>query len=685
MQPAYLCPVTVFRHSSFLSSARKCLNSSRFRLTMSPTLHHKPLALRHGLVKPPAPRHRLLQALKRFPLGQAPPPSPRLRRAGGGPQGQLLPLLSHEVLVHLHHQDSHYNPHHHQPHAPDSAVPRTALPPFSSQPTTAAPPATASRAAPHTGITSQFPILPTPFLLPSAADASVRLPPLAAQAQPPYYYPPATSFSYQWPAAPAADIHAGNHQPATQSHWPPPSFLPTSLYGLPQASGADPCVRLPPQTATTPPSFPSTSSYVLPQAPGANPCVRLPPQMVTAPLYLPSNPSIPSKSQFTLFTAVPLPTPSNAAALEPPPVPNTIKTQILAGTDIDLSSLLSLLPPGETHRQIDCGDFSVTLKNPTPNSSRPLSFSKFTIAFGRYTETVCSVFPHRRRELNDYLAIVAELALSYGGAHFYTYHKLFSAKCAVRVSQWNQSPYWGALDSDLHNRVFFSCPNISCAVCRSVAHSTISCPQVNPAIIPCPEPTQAKSTSYVPRSTTTNPTLDSRRESIPFSGNQQVCRNFNRGRCTRQQCKYLHVCSYCGGAHARIVCPVSKATNKKSRNYLSTPVNISRLSSELSHHPDTNFTSYLLSGLKQGFNPGTTCPLSHNTICNNLQSALAEPDTVDNLIKKKSSQVLWSDPLILFYSSTHFSHQSYRSGYQKIFGEKTFNNRSISSTQFPVL
>ncbi len=250
---------------------------------------------------------------------------------------------------------------------------------------------------------------------------------------------------------------------------------------------------------------------------------------------------------------------------------------------------------------------------------RPLSFSEFTIVFGRYTEIVCSVFPHRWRELNDYLAIVAELVLSYGGAHFYTYHKLFSAKCAVRVSQWNQCPYWGALDSDLHNRVFFSCRNLSCTVCRSVAHSTISCPQVNPAIIPCPEPTQVKSTSYLPRSTTTNPISDSRRESISFSGNQQVCGNFNRGRCVRQQCKYLHVCSYCGGAHARTVCPVIKATNKQSRNYLSTPVNISFLSSELSHHPDTNFTSYLLSGLKQGFNPGTTCPLSHNIICNNLQ------------------------------------------------------------------
>ncbi len=211
-------------------------------------------------------------------------------------------------------------------------------------------------------MTSQSPILPTPFLLPSAADASVRLPPLAAQAQPPYYYPSATSFSYQWPAAPAADIQVGNHQPATQSHWPPPSFLPTSFYGLPQAPGADPCVRLPPQTLRPLPPFLLPPPTCFPKHQGlirAWGCLR---KRFTAPLYLPSNPSIPSKSQFTLFTAVPLPTPSNAAALEPPPVPNTIKSQILAGADIDLSSLLSLLPPAETHRQIDCGDFSVTLK-----------------------------------------------------------------------------------------------------------------------------------------------------------------------------------------------------------------------------------------------------------------------------------------------------------------------------------
>lgn len=90
-----------------------------------------------------------------------------------------------------------------------------------------------------------------------------------------------------------------------------------------------------------------------------------------------------------------------------------------------------------------------------------LSLSGICIAFSRYTKIMCSAFPHRWRKLNDYLSIIPEFVLSYGGSHFYTYHKLFSAKCAVRVSQWNQCPYWGALDTDLHNRVFLGCRNIS--------------------------------------------------------------------------------------------------------------------------------------------------------------------------------------------------------------------------------
>ncbi len=191
--------------------------------------------------------------------------------------------------------------------------------------------------------------------------------------------------------------------------------------------------------------------------------------------------------------------PANAIATEPPQAAHNVRASILAGADVDLSSLLS--------------------------------------------------------------------ALSYGGGHFYTYHKLFSAKCAVRIAQWNQCPYWGALDLDLHSRVFLRCRNIACAMCRSVAHTTAICPRINPSAT-YPEPTSAKSTSCVPRPATVS--YPDYEPASYAADNRQTCFAFNSRKCIRHRCRYLHICSFCGGAHARSVCPVSKAVNKKYKNYLST-------------------------------------------------------------------------------------------------------------------
>ncbi len=195
-------------------------------------------------------------------------------------------------------------------------------------------------------------------------------------------------------------------------------------------------------------------------------------------------------------------------------------------------------------------------------SSHILSFPEFSIAFSRFTEIICSVFPHRRRELNDYLAIIAELALSYGGGHFFTYHKLFSAKCAVRVAQWNQCPYWGSLDLDLHSRVFLGCRNIACALCRSVAHSTTNCPRINPSATTCPEPTSAKSTSYVPRPATVS--YSDHEPPAPYAAdNMQSCFSFNNQKFIRQRCCYLYICSFCGGAsHSFGIWAVTSAAQK---------------------------------------------------------------------------------------------------------------------------
>ncbi len=119
--------------------------------------------------------------------------------------------------------------------------------------------------------------------------------------------------------------------------------------------------------------------------------------------------------------------------------------------------------------------FSITFKNIANNPSHILSFTEFTILFNRYTEVICTTFPYRRHKL-----------LSYGGSHFYTYHKLFAAKCAIWVAQWNQCPYWGVLDTELHNRVFLGCRNITSSVCWSISHFTIICPFINHPFPPTP-------------------------------------------------------------------------------------------------------------------------------------------------------------------------------------------------------
>ncbi|XP_067300888.1 uncharacterized protein [Pseudorasbora parva] len=337
-------------------------------------------------------------------------------------------------------------------------------------------------------------------------------------------------------------------------------------------------------------------------------------------------------------TFPPATVPPNALAMNPPPVSTHLRSQILAGADFDLSSLLPSVSISEPNRTLDFGPLTINLKTPNSKPNRILTMAEFCIAFGRYTEIICSVFPARRKELNDFLAIIAELSHTFGGTHFFTYYRLFSAKCSARVTQWNQCPYWGALDLELYNKVFLGCRNVSCVLCSSATHEPSSCPLFNPTppsnTGTNPGTSQiVNSTSYVPQSRG-----DSKSRNFRFTSGRQVCNNFNQFGCTRQRCKYLHVCNFCGGAHARSVCPVYRSSansNKEFRKYLSSPIIVSSLAQELANHPDKNFTQYLLKGLEEGFNPGLESLPTSSLICKNLQSANAEPEAVDTLIAKE--------------------------------------------------
>ncbi|XP_039527431.1 uncharacterized protein LOC120479218 [Pimephales promelas] len=191
--------------------------------------------------------------------------------------------------------------------APDSTATRhhspLASPQLFSTALPAAAPFTAGPAGSHSA--SQFfpPAVSNPFPLqwPPApvANASVRLPPLAAEAQTFHQFPATNPSPFQWPAAQA-------------SARPPP--LAT------QAQASHPFSP-----------FPSGAYFNLPsQAPQADLSVRLPPPTVAAQASLPYSSLLNAKSQYSLFTASPMPVPPNAVALEPPPVTQNIRAQIMA-------------------------------------------------------------------------------------------------------------------------------------------------------------------------------------------------------------------------------------------------------------------------------------------------------------------------------------------------------------------
>ena len=119
----------------------------------------------------------------------------------------------------------------------------------------------------------------------------------------------------------------------------------------------------------------------------------------------------------TLGTAVPIATGvpffPPAAAVSP-----HLRSQILAGNDVNLIKIL-LCSEISDRRIVDCGDVSVILKESDPRLSKTLTLAEFNVAFGVYRDTICEVYPSRRAALDTYLAIISDLALSYGGTLFF--------------------------------------------------------------------------------------------------------------------------------------------------------------------------------------------------------------------------------------------------------------------------
>lgn len=248
----------------------------------------------------------------------------------------------------------------------------------------------------------------------------------------------------------------------------------------------------------------------------------------------------------------------------------SVRRDIITGKDINLAALLIPGYKGEQGqiRHLVQGSEVVQLKPLTDNRlNRSLTLPEYIKAFGIYKNTMCQAYPQRRVELDMYERDIVEMATRFGGLSYYEYHRLFSARAAALLANFNIKLDWSVRDTKLFTTIFSGQRASTCDVCRSVMHTTEFCPQT-----PGSSRVGTNSTS----TNSMNRGENSRQEGTDIRGRKLIkyqgrvlCNNFNTERgCIRgDTCYYAHICTSCKKfSHGMARCPelhVAKGSSLK--------------------------------------------------------------------------------------------------------------------------
>lgn len=111
---------------------------------------------------------------------------------------------------------------------------------------------------------------------------------------------------------------------------------------------------------------------------------------------------------------------------------------------------------------------------------------------------------------------------------------------------------WGQIDPQIYSKAFTGASRRAsslCSLCLATSHGTAECPLYTPG--------PAKK----PRASPAGP-----RRTAPLANGKEICLNYNRGRCSRDDCPRSHACSFrgCGGAHPALRCTLRRSSPRKT-------------------------------------------------------------------------------------------------------------------------
>ena len=195
-------------------------------------------------------------------------------------------------------------------------------------------------------------------------------------------------------------------------------------------------------------------------------------------------------------------------------VPDNIKGKIWDRKYIDMRQLYQIQTSGEIKH-----DFSVNISNQGPSTmvkvqpkqaqGQDLTINQWLTAFNCYMDVYVQKFPNQMSGLLAYMNLIRDLERSCGMQAFNYYDRSF------RAHRQSQDLPWGRMQTEIWNKaILFAFPK---------------------------NQTQTSGKSNVA------PAFK--------GGNRKFCFQFNSAQgCTRQQCQFNHVCSFCFKKHSRVNC-----------------------------------------------------------------------------------------------------------------------------------
>ena len=235
--------------------------------------------------------------------------------------------------------------------------------------------------------------------------------------------------------------------------------------------------------------------------------------------------------------------PYNPAATLPP----KMVKKILALEFVEMAELRADIWPDDTN-PIEGGPASRRPAKPPITNIR-----SWLDCYARMAAVLALRFPEKSAELWAYQTTILHVAHTYEGANWVAYDRLYRREMLA-----NRDLNWSVPNPRLYSQAFTGRAkrHPQCPHCLSEDHGAPGCPHnPNPPIMGwfqgAPPLQLGPSTGQLPPGPT--------QVSKPTTS-QEVCRNFNGNRCRFTRCRYLHICSSCGGPHAALHCPHRQIT-----------------------------------------------------------------------------------------------------------------------------